>query len=434
MSSRNALVFLFASLLVVDARADHDPYEFPIPHVTPTPDGGIAPRASTRVQLRSASIEIDLNPSPQMSVRRITYALTNPGDATTVRVGFRFSWYSEHRRSGTPENQLEPLSTLSLEGVGNIACDDFSDVRWADVPRRRAGGPSGLATAWCSFELRVPRGDFEWKFTATDTDTTDIALGTRNAAAVYSLAAEAAWPGHPSIRVVVTPVGGWRRPLLPVSPAGARIDGGRITWDMEQATGGVVVSYDRWETARAPSGAGAAPGAPTIVGGTGFTVAASSTLAPQGRMRYDGGQVVDGDQATAWCEGVPGPGQGEWLEVRTNLDPVASARCQLEAFSVIPGYARSDESWARNGRLRRFRITSCADPTDGFETDVWWSGQMLLYPNPTLKGSSSTLKLLRDPPFKTENGCFRLTILDVTRGKDPDTCVSEFMPVLRCAP
>lgn len=78
------------------------------------------------------------------------------------------------------------------------------------------------------------------------------------------------------------------------------------------------------------------------IGGHSATVWASSELASDDG-RYAAARAVDGDVATAWVEGAAGVGEGERLWVRFD-EPVL-----IEGFAFVPGYAKTDRLFARNG-------------------------------------------------------------------------------------
>ena len=45
-------------------------------------------------------------------------------------------------------------------------------------------------------------------------------------------------------------------------------------------------------------------------------ISASSTLKGKREKSYHANNLLDGDLKTAWCEGVAGPGHGEFIEVK----------------------------------------------------------------------------------------------------------------------
>lgn len=142
---------------------------------------------------------------------------------------------------------------------------------------------------------------------------------------------------------------------------------------------------------------------------------ASSTLAPQGRHRYDAALAVDGRDETAWC--AASASRDPWIEV--TAAPVAGAR--LYRVGLVPGYARELASFQRNNRLIRMRVSPCARPEDGWVVDLFE------YEGPHVDGESRDVQLRPYwfPAPAGFTGCVRLTILEVVRGRDDDTCVSE---------
>jgi hypothetical protein len=63
---------------------------------------------------------------------------------------------------------------------------------------------------------------------------------------------------------------------------------------------------------------------------------------------------MDGDLNTAWVEGGPGYGQGEylWLYLTVNYGPGA----YFSGFAINNGYCKSSESWNENSRVRALAI------------------------------------------------------------------------------
>jgi len=148
---------------------------------------------------------------------------------------------------------------------------------------------------------------------------------------------------------------------------------------------------------------------------------ASSELRPQGGVRYSASRVADGDPSTAWCEGVPGPGAGESIELRFGR---GSPPCQLQGISVVPGYAKNAGTFLGHGRVSRLRLAPCGG---GPGTNH----QLERTDDPALAA------VLLPPPgvdvWSTGTFCIRLTILDVLPGtRHEDTCIAEMAPVFSC--
>jgi Tol biopolymer transport system component len=77
---------------------------------------------------------------------------------------------------------------------------------------------------------------------------------------------------------------------------------------------------------------------------------ASSALA----AKYSVTNAVDGNPATAWVEGAPGGGAGDW--VRLKLDAVkyspTTTPFSIAGIGIVPGYAKNQKTWAENNRVK----------------------------------------------------------------------------------
>jgi len=99
-------------------------------------------------------------------------------------------------------------------------------------------------------------------------------------------------------------------------------------------------------------------------------IKASSTRAPMGAASYNASLAIDGNYETAWCEGVPGPGIGEWIELS------AESKQRVDGIKIINGYRKSDEAYMNNNRIKTVTITA----EDGFsESFVIPAGEWTWY-------------------------------------------------------
>ncbi len=78
---------------------------------------------------------------------------------------------------------------------------------------------------------------------------------------------------------------------------------------------------------------------------------ASSTLAPQGNKNYSIRNLNDNDPRTAWVEGKPDYGIGEYFEVRS-----------VDVNCIYNGYQSSVESWKNNSRVKKFKVYKNSKP------------------------------------------------------------------------
>lgn len=373
--------------------------------------------------------------SPVVLPVRMVYRLHNPGPARAERVGIRATWsyYAvELPWSPPPDTHRRAAPPVKVNGQP-FACE-LEAPQWR--PWGPGGGDWGGAEAWCVGTLPVPAGD----------STVVVEYQDRlHARAHYwgtlrrDFSAEVSWPG-PTQRVEVAA----SLAILPglplvVGPAGHVVEAGVLRWRLDRpglaTLPPILVGANDLTQRRAPM----------RLANRGYAFAASSRLAAEAHHRYDPDRALDGDGGTAWCEGVPGPGLGEWIEVRPRLDPGLAARCWLVGFSVIPGVARDPGLWRANNRVRRLRISSCAHPEEGAEVDLSTYLPGPGYPPRPLSDDprrAGTKYELEDEVFAPvgskehalahERECFRLTILAVEPGTVDDTCVGEFVPLLTC--
>jgi hypothetical protein len=80
------------------------------------------------------------------------------------------------------------------------------------------------------------------------------------------------------------------------------------------------------------------------------SVASSSSLRATSTNSYRATNLVDGDTATAWSEGVEGPGVGEW--VRFDF----SKQLLLERIEIANGYQKDEERFLGNPRVKTVEV------------------------------------------------------------------------------
>lgn len=80
-------------------------------------------------------------------------------------------------------------------------------------------------------------------------------------------------------------------------------------------------------------------------------VTASSTLKPQGKMRYDAEQAHDFSYETVWAEGAKGYGIGEYLEYT-----FSGSSPRITEIIVANGYVKSVEAWRNNSRVKKLKV------------------------------------------------------------------------------
>jgi F5/8 type C domain len=144
------------------------------------------------------------------------------------------------------------------------------------------------------------------------------------------------------------------------------------------------------------------PGNSEIITNAGLKITASASsirYAVQNNTYY-AANAIDGKRSTAWIEGADGSGIGEWI--RFDFD----REITLHKILIQPGYFKSPEIWAENGRIAALT----ASFSDG-------SSRVLNFPD-VMQSQKVDIGSIRTRWVK-------LTIKDVYPGKDPDTAISE---------
>jgi hypothetical protein len=93
------------------------------------------------------------------------------------------------------------------------------------------------------------------------------------------------------------------------------------------------------------------PGCSWYCGGGADSITASSTLRPQGSVSYEARHAEDLSYKTAWAEGVPGYGIGEYL-----LYMFRPATPRITAIIVVNGYVKSEKAYSENSRVKKLNV------------------------------------------------------------------------------
>ncbi len=138
---------------------------------------------------------------------------------------------------------------------------------------------------------------------------------------------------------------------------------------------------------------------------------ASTTL--NNSRRYAPSLATDGDPRTAWCEGSVGAGEGESLELRW------STPTPVTTIAVLPGYAKSGDTFRQNARIRRARVTF----SDGYSTELEFADAPALQFAPAY-----SRKTPWEDAWDALVTSVKLEILEVYPGtRFKDACLSELL-------
>lgn len=140
-----------------------------------------------------------------------------------------------------------------------------------------------------------------------------------------------------------------------------------------------------------------------------WVVTTSSTLKPQAGNNYAPKNAVDGNDKTAWAEGVKGDGIGEAITI-TFESPQ-----KIGTIYVKNGYGTTSTRWKQNNRIKK--------------ADIQMAGGMF----PVFLKDTLEEQVIKIPPQirNTKTEFVKLTIRKVYRGsKRRDTLLNEFRPDL----
>jgi len=132
-----------------------------------------------------------------------------------------------------------------------------------------------------------------------------------------------------------------------------------------------------------------------------MSVCVSSALAPQAGNSYGPGNLSDGDDRTAWCEGAKGT-TGAYIALRVKDGP------PFRRLVFSNGYAKSKKAFLRNARPRTIQISTDTGHTTYHELPDSARETVIDLPDPALHELT-------------------ITIVDVYPGtRYNDACLNEF--------
>jgi len=144
------------------------------------------------------------------------------------------------------------------------------------------------------------------------------------------------------------------------------------------------------------------------------TVIASSSLTPQGNRSYDAWNAADLSYETAWVEGKPGYGIGEWIEYQF---PAGNPR--ITDVIICSGYIRTRKAWEENARIKKMEVSINGQKFTTLHFDD-------VYAEQTFEVGEIGWKRQEGTSPGVEPIRIRFTILEVYPGtKYEDTAISE---------
>ncbi len=403
-----------------------------------TPLGGFFLMKNNDIALIREDLRLDVRDESFDAVAQ--YDLRNDGESAEVLVGVPLC--------GLNQNVLRALAgrVKVTQGDTVYSCrleekpDSFSDVLFR--PRDMVFSLSRKSVtnefAWCVVSLKIPKGPA--KFTLSypgslffeawhETDGPGIARS--HGVLYYPLFPAGYWKGPLSTLDVLVTLS-TDRPVIDTWPKGVKAKKRQLSWHfknvdlLELREIQIVLAADKEyrDPDYFPTAEEWEPYCCETLG-----LRASSTLPRQGKHSYQPSLMLDGDLATAWCEGSKGDGVGEWIEIQI---PESFYNQPSEEFyghenqatkrklivNLAPGHTASQGAYRNNNRVRKVQWGACGsgDPI-GKPIDL---ATQLYY--------KFAERLVRWPNYSLPD-CVRLTILEVDPGeKYNDTCISEIRP------
>ena len=149
----------------------------------------------------------------------------------------------------------------------------------------------------------------------------------------------------------------------------------------------------------------------------------SSHLQSNGGITYLAKNLMDNNLKTAWCEGVNGVGNGQWVKL------LWKQKKAISAIEIFEGYQKSMDLYRKNGRPLKLKFefsngkTIIVDMENErvYQNSQWirWSCRNMDYIN-----DQSVSVVFLDKKIKTSY--VKITVLKAKAGtKYADTCISE---------
>lgn len=140
---------------------------------------------------------------------------------------------------------------------------------------------------------------------------------------------------------------------------------------------------------------------------------ASSTLEPQGKFAYAASNATICARFCTWCEGAPGDGIGEFIELRQLYYGPGEEVLTFNKLCIVNGYAENEKKWQENNRVKRLNF---------YYEDVYMCTIML---EDTIKPQYIDLTPLNLTVGNAREATFRFEIAEVYEGTIyEDTCIT----------
>lgn len=151
-------------------------------------------------------------------------------------------------------------------------------------------------------------------------------------------------------------------------------------------------------------------------GGGQDTISASSSLKPYKGINYSAKNIHDLSYKTAWIEGVPGYGIGEYVMYHF---PPENPR--ITEIIIVNGYAKSQKAWKDNSRVKKLKMYVNDEPFAILNLEDSRQEQHFRF-EPLGYGDRENWELLQEKPWWT----IKFEIVEVYKGdKYDDTAITQ---------
>jgi hypothetical protein len=334
---------------------------------------GFEPKATENIRILDEKLTVGLGPNEaDVEVRYLMRNMT--GKKVKVRFGFPVeeSFDDDNTMGYEPEAKPKARDGKKLAYCRNYqitAAGKLVKAVWQGETTEIKGPQLKGVAGWLISELTFAANEEKpvmIRFQSVyPTDVWSMSeSGTRSAGLFrYRLSTAACWNGTIGTgRIVLKPQGidpSWLRVIKPVNRF--RNEGGNLVWTFENLEPTLADDFEiearpKTDFHSAQSQAKEQTHAEYIerrgqwtMAHSNYQVKASSTLPPEGNINYHP-ENIRLPWSEMWCEGVAGPGVGEWLEL------VPEVAKPLVAISIKPGCFKSDALFAANARPKKMRV------------------------------------------------------------------------------
>lgn len=120
------------------------------------------------------------------------------------------------------------------------------------------------------------------------------------------------------------------------------------------------------------------------------TVHVSSSLSSTNGAQYGARQGHDMDLSTAWVEGAPDSGTGQWIEYTFSTMDMPQSQLALTELIVFNGYRKNRDLWEKNGRIKSLTMTVNGKPYGTVELADAYRYQKVKIGSIPLRGKTKT--------------------------------------------